>query len=816
VVTRRPLELRLSHVADPTAKPYGVFEKEDQEKMYDFGAIKKKIEYLTDKVCGNNAGIVDDPIVLKVYSPSCPDLTLIDLPGITRIAQGDQVKDIEKITKNMAARYCKDERTIILCVVPANADMSTSDGLQMAMELDPKGERTLGVITKIDIMDKGTNARKMMMNEVIKLKLGYVGVKGRNQQDISAGVKVGSALQEEKNYFATHPAYSNMPPGYTGTDALTNKLTSTMYKHIKKVMPSIILEIDNKIYECDKGVKELGTPLPGDDRDKLLLIWKLISDFTDKLKTSISGEYNSDLASSSKKDLLGGVRIRLKFNDLFMTQMGLKYKASKRYSDSDIKNSLRMHTGNSLPGFTSAESFESLMTPLLLDLKEPALELLEEVHSVMEQITIHYINETFVRFPMFLSEVTEAALGVLQADKDRTKLLLNQIIDANIGYTYTKDPDYISIIIPTAEKIKLEKQKEKEKKAAEEKAAKEKEEERLKTEGGQKGDKAGKPEEGVKKKPTAKDDEEGKEEDDEEDDKNQIRVTKEKAQKNVDKLLVEEMRKRIDAYFRVVATQLADMIPKLVGFNLVSSSMMNMQFSVYKRVSSGQLFELLKEPEHIVKKRETLKKILEVLRNSRKILMRDPDLAYSLNMGDNKELIMAKEKEADRKKTAAEEKKKTFFQRAGETMSDLGSKIKSGASDLKDKISGPKEEDKKKQDPILEKKPEPKPVVTQPAPVTNPSPAPKPASKGLWGDEKPTQGAPTPTPVRQLSKQEQDLAMEGAKIAYQNKDAVIKVAKDNPELIDKGFKVIGNAMANPAPTPADPAKKGKINSLFGI
>lgn len=63
----------------------------------------------------------------------------------------------------MAHRYVSDSRTIILCVVPANADMSTSDALKMARELDPKGIRTVGVITKIDIMDKGTNAKRMLL-----------------------------------------------------------------------------------------------------------------------------------------------------------------------------------------------------------------------------------------------------------------------------------------------------------------------------------------------------------------------------------------------------------------------------------------------------------------------------------------------------------------------------------------------------------------------------------------------------------------------------------------------------------------------------
>lgn len=84
----------------------------------------------------------------------------------------------------MASRYCRDARTIILCVIPANADLTTSDGLQMARELDPKGIRTIGVITKIDLMDRGTDARRILENKEVPLRLGYIAVKNRGQHAI--------------------------------------------------------------------------------------------------------------------------------------------------------------------------------------------------------------------------------------------------------------------------------------------------------------------------------------------------------------------------------------------------------------------------------------------------------------------------------------------------------------------------------------------------------------------------------------------------------------------------------------------------------
>ena len=159
--------------------------------------MRAKIDEVTEKVAGQHKGIVDQPIVLHVYSPTCPDMSLIDLPGITRIPlkDSDQPQNIEEITKRMALKYVTDKRTIILCVVPANIDITTSEALQMAQSADPKGLRTIGVITKIDIMDKGTNAKKTLLGQEVSLRLGFVGVKLRSQQDIREKKPIQVALE---------------------------------------------------------------------------------------------------------------------------------------------------------------------------------------------------------------------------------------------------------------------------------------------------------------------------------------------------------------------------------------------------------------------------------------------------------------------------------------------------------------------------------------------------------------------------------------------------------------------------------------------
>lgn len=80
----------------------------------------------------------------------------------------------------MVKKYCDNPNTLILCVIPANIDLSNSEALKYSRILDPNGERTIGVLTKIDLMDEGTNAKDTLLNKSIPLNYGYVGIKGRS------------------------------------------------------------------------------------------------------------------------------------------------------------------------------------------------------------------------------------------------------------------------------------------------------------------------------------------------------------------------------------------------------------------------------------------------------------------------------------------------------------------------------------------------------------------------------------------------------------------------------------------------------------
>lgn len=217
----------------------------------------------------------------------------------------------------MCRRYVEDVRTIILCVIPANADITTSDALQMAREIDPKGIRTLGVITKIDIMDAGTNAKNMNLGKEVPLRLGYVGVKNRNNQDILDDKKVAQALNEEKEFFENHPIYQSMPSNLLGAHTLTNKCTKIMFTHIKTHLPDIMREIKDKIVEIEERLVNLGPPMPSSTRDKQHLLWNMVTEFINDFKNMLSGKQDSK-AKASVKEMKGGAKIKEFFEKLYV------------------------------------------------------------------------------------------------------------------------------------------------------------------------------------------------------------------------------------------------------------------------------------------------------------------------------------------------------------------------------------------------------------------------------------------------------------------------------------------------------------------
>lgn len=145
----QPEMLKMFYLGTVSLDEWGEFLHKEGEIFNDFDAIRKEIEQDTDRVAGDNKGICDEPINLKIYSYRVVDLTLVDLPGLTKVPVGDQPTDIEIQIKKLIFKYIENENCIILAVTAANVDIATSEALKFAKEVDVNGSRTLAVLTKI-------------------------------------------------------------------------------------------------------------------------------------------------------------------------------------------------------------------------------------------------------------------------------------------------------------------------------------------------------------------------------------------------------------------------------------------------------------------------------------------------------------------------------------------------------------------------------------------------------------------------------------------------------------------------------------------
>jgi len=143
-----------------------------------------------------------------------------------------------------------------MAVTPANQDLANSDALKLARRVDPQGERTIGVLTKIDLMDEGTNCVDVLQGKIYPLRLGYIGVVCRSQKDIMSGKPIKDALAAEDNFFKTHGTYAPLA-SRLGTPYLCRTLNMIIVKHIKKCLPIIRSKITSMLYQKEKELRSL-------------------------------------------------------------------------------------------------------------------------------------------------------------------------------------------------------------------------------------------------------------------------------------------------------------------------------------------------------------------------------------------------------------------------------------------------------------------------------------------------------------------------------------------------------------------------------
>eukprot|EP00758_Cryptobia_borreli_P011818 Tbor_TRINITY_DN5693_c1_g1::TRINITY_DN5693_c1_g1_i8::g.9265::m.9265/K14754/MX1; interferon-induced GTP-binding protein Mx1 len=258
--------------------------------------IPGQIESITNKLAGDEEGFPDwanekNYILIDLVAPNAPELTIIDLPGIIRTTmQGQNNKDIKTID-DMLDYFLKKPRTCILAVIPANVDLATSEILERASRVDPDGSRTIGVLTKPDLVDKGAEDEviKVLRNIKRPLKRGYFMLKNRSQNQVNQNITFEEARKSEMDFFANSP-YFEVKRDNLGSFALSSALTDLLVSHIEIALPEIREEIDHVLKGAHQRLLELGESPPKGVSAMRKTFFSVVREIIHDMRAEMSGD----------------------------------------------------------------------------------------------------------------------------------------------------------------------------------------------------------------------------------------------------------------------------------------------------------------------------------------------------------------------------------------------------------------------------------------------------------------------------------------------------------------------------------------------
>lgn len=445
IVTRRPLVLQLVYVSKDDVQhrsaDEGTMQLEEwakflhtKNKIYtDFDAVREEIDAETDRMSGTNKGICPEPISLKIFSNRVVNLALVDLPGLTKVPVGDQPDDIEMQVRSLILHYISNPNSLILAVTAANTDFATSEALKLAREVDPDGRRTLAVITKLDLMDAGTDAIDVLCGRVIPVKLGIIGVVNRSQQDIKDRKPIEEALKDEALFLQRkYPALA----ARNGTEYLAKTLNRLLMHHIRDCLPELKTRVNVMISQFQSLLSSYGEAVQDQGQTLLQIITKFASSYC----ATIEGTARN----IETTELCGGARICYIFHETFGRTLDSIHPLGG-LSTLDILTAIRNATGPRPALFVPEVSFELLVKRQIRRLEEPSLRCVELVHEEMQRIIQHCgteVQQEMLRFPKLHECIVEVVTQLLRRRLPAANAMVENLVAIELAYINTKHPDF--------------------------------------------------------------------------------------------------------------------------------------------------------------------------------------------------------------------------------------------------------------------------------------------------------------------------------------------------------------------------------------
>ncbi|GAB4828707.1 Phragmoplastin drp1c [Ancistrocladus abbreviatus] len=385
-------------------------------------AVRKEIEDETDRITGKSKQISNIPIHLSIYSPNVVNLTLIDLPGMTKVAVEGQPETIVQDIDNMVRSYVEKPNCIILAISPANQDIATSDAIKLAREVDPTGERTFGVLTKLDLMDKGTNASDVLEGRAYRLQHPWVGIVNRSQADINKNVDMMAARQKELEYFENSPEYSHLAHKM-GSVYLAKLLSQHLEIVIRQRIPGIVSMINKAIDEINAELDRIGRPVAAEGGAQLYTILDMCRAFDKVFREHLDG------------GRAGGDRIYGVFDNQLPAALK-KLPLDRHLSTQNVRKVVAEADGYQPHLLAPEQGIRRLIDGSLGYFKGPAEATVDAVHLVLKELVRKSIAETqeLKRFPSLQSDIAAAANDALERFRDESRKTVTRLVEMESSY----------------------------------------------------------------------------------------------------------------------------------------------------------------------------------------------------------------------------------------------------------------------------------------------------------------------------------------------------------------------------------------------
>ena len=242
---------------------------------------------------GTGSTFSENVLKLDISGPGQHHFSVVDVPGIFRnVEQGRTSKNDIKMVEAMVRHNMENPRSVILAVIPANVDVATQGILTMAEDVDPEGIRTLGVLTKPDLVDRGAEPRvlDLLSGKKHVLKLGWCVVRNLNQKELDE--KSEERNDAEKSFFLSQSPWNAIDKERAGIEALKVRMKELLAETIRRTFPSVKREISKLLKTAKEELTKLGAKRDSNDEQRAYLMEMAIN-FQEVVRLALAAQYGN-------------------------------------------------------------------------------------------------------------------------------------------------------------------------------------------------------------------------------------------------------------------------------------------------------------------------------------------------------------------------------------------------------------------------------------------------------------------------------------------------------------------------------------------